>query len=395
MYKMNAQILKMLKDNNWLPLTQNILEDLFANPEYPVILEQYFRKFQYLAKITNNLGKLDIEKIIQLEGLLAEFYSILAKNSVGSTAEDESKYLDQKSSMLQEVSNGLKANHDFNAENYRQMFFLDEVINYIKFGFSLGIKKSLPFELKSDIELEKSIKIFKDWLNCHNELCDLMKEMENTLFKQFSVEWKKNVFNENKIQKCTTSKNNLTIQGPFDVIISFCEDLTLYDSGNQKMISACLYNTKSDITFKNRTFGFLYSFSQENIIAMSPSDAEASTIFYTKNNTLIQCLLSGRPVYSGSQYLQVIQKHLLPIYDYNEFKRKTIKYNEILLKEEAKPYGMLVFREALTRYGVSIIAYCISHKLSMFVREENGDLKYYSEDSLYNYLKDSINPEQL
>ena len=76
MYKMNAQILKMLKDNNWLPLTQNILEDLFANPEYPVILEQYFRKFQYLAKITNNLGKLDIERLIQLEGLLAEFYSI-------------------------------------------------------------------------------------------------------------------------------------------------------------------------------------------------------------------------------------------------------------------------------------------------------------------------------
>lgn len=382
MYKVNAQILKMLKDNNWLPLTQNILEDLFDNPEYPVILEQYFKKFQYLAKIINNLGKLDIERLIQLEGLLAEFYSTLAQNSINNKN-------------VQEVSNGLKANYDFNAENYKQMFFLDEVINYIKFGFSLGIKKSLPFELKSDIELEKSIKIFKDWLNCHNELCDLMKEMENTLFKQFSVEWKKNVFNEDKIQKCTTSKNNLTLQGPFDVIISFCEDLTLYDSGNQKMISACLYNTKSDITFKNRTFGFLYSFSQENIIAMSPSDAEASTIFYTKNNTLIQCLLSGRPVYSGSQYLQVIQKHLLPIYDYNEFKRKTIKYNEILLKEEAKPYGMLVFREALTRYGVSIIAYCISHKLSMFVREENGDLKYYSEDSLYNYLKDSINPEQL
>lgn len=56
---------------------------------------------------------------------------------------------------------------------------------------------------------------------------------------------------------------------------------------------------------------------------------------------------------------------------------------------------MLVFREALTRYGVSIIAYCISHRLSMFVMEENGDLKYYSEDDLYHYLKDSIDPEQL
>ena len=225
MYKMNAQILKMLKDNNWLPLTQNILEDLFANPEYPVILEQYFRKFQYLAKITNNLGKLDIERLIQLEGLLAEFYSTLAKNSVGSTAKGELKDLDQKSSILQEVSNGLKANHDFNAENYRQMFFLDEVINYIKFGFSLGIKKSLPFELKSDIELEKSIKIFKDWLNCHNELCDLMKEMENTLFKQFSDEWKKNVFNEDKIQdkiiKCNTMEEAFNIIKSYPLIGNF------------------------------------------------------------------------------------------------------------------------------------------------------------------------------
>ena len=382
MYKVNAKILKMLKDNNWLPLTQNILEDLFDNPEYPVILEQYFKKFQYLAKSTHNLGKLDIERLIQLEGLLAEFYSTLAQDSVNNKN-------------VQEVSNGLKANHDFNAENYRQMFFLDEIINYIKLGFNLGIKKSLPFELKSDIELEKSVKIFKDWLNCHNELCDLMKEMENTLFKQFSGEWEKSVFSEDKIQECTTSKDNLTLQGPFDVIISFCEDLTLYDSSNQKMISACLYNTKSESTFKNRTFGFLYGFSPENIIAMSPSDAEASTLPYTKNNTLIQCLLSGRPVYSESQYLQVIKKYLLPIYDYNEFKRKTLKYNEILLREEAKPYGMLIFREALARYGVSIVAYCISHRLSMFVREENGDLKYYSEDSLYYYLKDSINPEQL
>lgn len=367
---MNKHLLKKIQNSNWLPMSQKILDNLFDNPDYPIMIEQYFKIFQYLAKTANSYELLDVEKLIHLEGTLAEFYSALAKCSTNSKN-------------VQAISDGLKANHDYCSENWKQIFFIDEVLNYIKFGFSLGIKKCNTFNLKESITLEDSAQIFNAWLNCHVELCELIVILEDSLFNRFSHEWERNVFDQNKIQNNSKSQ---TIKGAIDLIISFSDDLTKYSNSNQKMISACLYNTKSEITYGGRKFGFLYSFSQDSIIAMSPSDAEASTLPYSENDTLIQCLLKGKPTYSERRYLQASQIDLLPIYDYNKFKEKTFKYNEILLKEEVKPYGMLIFREALAQYGIPIITYCISHRLSMFIREKSGDLKYITTNDLYDYL---------
>ena len=295
LYEMNEHLLKEIQSSNWLPMSQKILDNVFDNPEYPTIVERYFKTFQYLAKTTNNYGLLDIEDLIHLEGLLAEFYSALAKHSTNSKN-------------IQAISDGLKANHDFCLENWKQIFFIDEVLNYIKFGFSLGIKKCNTFNLKENIAIENSAQIFNDWLNCHVELCKLIVSMENSLYDRFSPEWERNVFNKNKVQNNFKTQ---TISGTKDLIISFSDDLTKYSYSSQKMISACLYNTKSEVTFDNRSFGFLYSFSKDTIIAMSPSDAESSILLYSESNTLIQCLLSGKPTYSERRYLQASQIDLL------------------------------------------------------------------------------------
>lgn len=150
----------------------------------------------------------------------------------------------------------------------------------------------------------------------------------------------------------------------------------------------------------------MYKYKTDLIIAMSPSDAEASTLSYRDNDTLIHCLLRGTPIESVVRYYQASTLDLETIYDFNKFKEKTFKYNEILLKEEAKPYDMLIFREVLNEISsksttevrtydlvknlYEIMLHCFKHNLALFIRVKDVSLKYIPATKIENFVRESI-----
>lgn len=388
MYEVNSKILNMLKISKWSPTTQTALENLIEDPMYRAIIKQYFSVIRNSVKDLKRNEIFDMDRLQDVEFALAKCYSTLAKYS----AEGE---------RLEKFCNKLYHNIDCKSS-------VDVILKDLEEGFSNFEGKSVIAKLGLKLTTNIIVEIYNVWLDAHTALCDFAKAVEEDLFKLHGEKWYRNVFNLSKI----TNKNEYVLEEPVDIIISFCDDLTKYSDSSQKMISACLYNTKSKTTFDNRSFGFLYRFSKDSIIAMSPSDTESALLQFTENDNLLHCLFRGTPLESAVSYYHASTIDLMTIYDYDVFKNKTYSYNEIMLKEGTKPYGMLIFREALqseikddkddsteslilAQHGLQVITYCICNKLPLFVRESNGDLKYLPAERIKDIVCKAIDTKAI
>lgn len=359
MYEVNAHVLKMLKNSNWAPTTQTALENLIEDMRCKAIIKEYIGVLKNSVRELEKYKGFSKENLLLVEYSLIDFYSTLSKYS-------------NKAKELEEFCNTLRNSIDSNVNT--DDVNTDAVFDNIEKGFCGFTGKRVIAELGIRLDTESIIDIYNAWLYAHSTLCDFAKSLEDKLFELHSDKWSRKVFSLHSVTN--KSPDGYTISEPVDVIISFCKDLTKYDKITQKMISACLYNTKSTMTFDNRSFGFLYSFSPGSIVAMSPDDAQSSMHPYYKNDTLMHCLLRGTPIASIAKFYKISTLNLMTIYDFDEFKNKTFSYNEILIKEGIQPYGMLIFREALTQFGQDVVFYCLGHRLPLFIRENDGRLTY-------------------
>lgn len=394
LYEKNAQILKMLRISKWSPTTQKGLEDILEDPMYKANIEQYFNVIRNSINDIKDSSFYDEGQIKTVGRYLITFYSTLTQystltkgtslNRTSSKSRVEMRTCDLSNKELNDYCEYLTELIDSKNLN------IDEILNTIEKGLCGFISKDVLAKLNIDLDLKAITDIYHAWLDVHEELCTLAMCLEESLKIQHKDNWIRNVFDLSWVDE------SRELQEPADVIISFCRDLAKYDNSTQKVISACLYNTKSNYTFDNRKFGFMYKYKTDQIIAMSPSDAEAALSSYRDNDTLIHCLFRGTPIESIVRYYQASTLDLETIYDFNEFKEKTFKYNEILLKEEAKPYGMLVFREVLAKETdlaknfYEIMLHCFKHNLALFIREKDGNLKYITATKIENFVRESI-----
>lgn len=417
-YEKNAQILNMLKISKWSPTTQSGLKTILEDPMYKYNIEQYFNVIRNSINDIKDSAFYDESQIKTVGRYLITFYSALAQLPEGfpqsTTSNEEStlaKEILNDGNLAQEIPIKVsqsalqrKIINDY-CEYLTELIDsknpnIDEILNTIEKGLYGFISKDILAKLNIDLDLKAITRIYHAWLDVHEELCTLVMCLEKSLKIIHKDSWIRNVFDLSWVNE---SKE---LQEPVDIIVSFCRDLTKYDTSTQKVISACLYNTKSNYTFDNRKFGFMYKYRTDLIIAMSPSDAESATLICRDNDILIHCLFRGTPIESVARYYQASTLDLETIYDFNEFKEKTFKYNEILLKEEAKPYGMLIFREALEETSLQsttevrtcdlaknlyeIVLHCFKHNLALFIREKDGRLKYIPATKIESFVKESI-----
>lgn len=372
MYEVNAHVLKMLTTSNWAPITQTALENLIEDMRYKAIIKEYIGVLKNSVRELEKYKGFNKENLLLVEYSLIYFYSTLSKYS-------------NKVKELEEFCNTLYNSIDSNVNT--DDVDTDTIFDNIEKGFCSFTGKRVISELGIKLDTESIIDIYNAWLHAHSTLCDFAKSLEDRLFDLHSDKWSRKVFALHSLTD--KSSDGYTTSEPVDVIISFCNKITKYDEGTQKMISACLYNTKSTMTFDNRSFGFLYNFSPGSIVAMSPDDAQSSTHPYYMDDTLMHCLFRGTPIASIAKFYKISTLNLMTIYDFDEFKNKTFSYNEILIKDGTRPYGMLIFREAIDQFGQDVVFYCLGHRLPLFIRENDGRLTYVTVARLMkNYKMD-------
>lgn len=263
-------------------------------------------------------------------------------------------------------------------------YFRDFPYTYLRDIDSFRIKAScLKIILRNDMTQDDITKLYTSFINFYFNFFDFITSLEQSIIALHRDSWEGKVFSQVKLAEMEGFQQNkiFKIKEPKNVLISFCNNPKTYLYSSQKMVSTSLHNTLFLATgkqrpFQRRTFGFMYDFSPEEIVGMSPSDAEASEEKFKYIGAIFKYALQGTPISSLVKSFHISPVDFEPLFDFSAFENKTKYYNEILLKEGNEPYGIFVFKEKLEESRIMIFSTCIYQNLPLFICNEDGSMTY-------------------
>ena len=377
-YKTNAHLLEMLKNLKFIPSDKNTLEVIINSTKTAGTFNRYFGMYR---KWFNKVYSTDIEKgkkellslcnssylyyeylykyilntqsFKEVYAALAQLYyqqNPLEHTTIKETYASQDKILDgrddsSESRYLAQLNHRQDYASQINPQQFTDVSKLFDLLERV-FGYRSDCVK--PLKLKSEITLEEIATIYKKYTSLLSELFSAICSLEDRIIKDNWTDWKCDVLGDKALAQLSLN-NKLEIQDPSIVIVSFCNDTSKYFMHTQKMISAMLFKTDTNYSFDDRAFGFMYNAKQEDFIAMSFSDMYSSTVTIESLEESFQTLFCGKPMLTVDKIIEATPIDLLPLYDLNELLNSTYDYNELLLKPDAKPYGIFVWEKRLSK----------------------------------------------
>ena len=153
------------------------------------------------------------------------------------------------------------------------------------------------------------------------------------------------------------------------------------------MISAMLMTTHTTYSFDDRAFGFMYNAKQEDFIAMSFSDMYSSTVTIESLEESFQTFFCGKPMLTVDKIIEATPIDLLPLYDLNELLNSTYDYNELLLKPDAKPYGIFVWEKRLSKCFSQVCSLSTVMHIPLFICRQDGSLLIINWQNVFEDVK--------
>lgn len=385
LYLVNTKIFNMIKNSKWIPSTVTSLESLLNTKLPDISIDLYLTAISqwYEEVYTRQHGLKELIRVIH--ALLLYYQNVqmyLNENNTNDSTDNDITKQDIKKELNDIITFLKQFDNNFSSS-------AEDLFAALAKGFSLICKNSFQIDLKRDLTKKEIEIIYLSFLNSMTLMYDLISSIEEKMFHLHQNAWKTRVLSEQKVKEFNTS-SQFRINGPQDVIVSFCEDINRYSSSNQKIISASLHNTKSRITFKDRRFGFMYNFNPENIIAMCPDDIQSLNTSTTVYTELLVTIFQGIPIHNLTQRMKLSPIDLKPIYNLDEFKENTILYNEIVLSENAEPFGIFVFRESLNSVKAKVFSLAVANRLPLFVCNVDGSLNFVSYDKILEIMDNSF-----
>ena len=415
-YKTNAHLLEMLKNLKFIPSDKNTLEVIINSTKTAGTFNRYFGMYR---KWFNKVYSTDIEKgkkellslcnssylyyeylykyILNTQSFkevyaalaqlyhqqnplehttLKETYASQDKILDGRDDSTESRYLAQ---LYHRQDSASQTNHQQSADVSKLFDLLERV-----FGYRSDCVK--PLKLKSEITLEEIATIYKKYTSLLSELFSAICSLEDRIIKDNWTDWKCDVLGDKALAQLSLN-NKLEIQDPSIVIVSFCNDTSKYFMHTQKMISAMLFKTDTNYSFDDRAFGFMYNAKQEDFIAMSFSAMYSSTVTIESLEESFQTLFCGKPMLTVDKIIEATPIDLLPLYDLNELLNSTYDYNELLLKPDAKPYGIFVWEKRLSKCFSQVCSLSTVMHIPLFICRQDGSLLIINWQNVFEDVK--------
>lgn len=402
-YKTNAHLLEMLKNLKFIPSDKNTLEVIINSTKTAGIFNRYFGMYR---KWFNKVYSTDIEKgkkellslcnssylyyeylykyilntqsFKEVYAALAQLYyqqNPLEHTTIKETYASQDKILDgrddsSESRYLAQLNHRQDYASQINPQQFTDVSKLFDLLERV-FGYRSDCVK--PLKLKSEITLEEIATIYKKYTSLLSELFSAICSLEDRIIKDNWTDWKCDVLGDKALAQLSLN-NKLEIQDPSIVIVSFCNDTSKYFMNTQKMISAMLFKTDTNYSFDDRAFGFMYNAKQEDFIAMSFSDMYSSTVTIESLEESFQTLFCGKPMLTVDKIIEATPIDLLPLYDLNELLNSTYDYNELLLKPDAKPYGIFVWEKRLSKCFSQVCSLSTVMHIPLFICREDGSL---------------------
>lgn len=415
-YKTNAHLLEMLKNLKFIPSDKNTLEVIINSTKTAGIFNRYFGMYR---KWFNKVYSTDIEKgkkellslcnssylyyeylykyilntqsFKEVYAALAQLYhqqNPLEHTTLKETYASQDKILDGRddsteSRYLAQLNNRQDYASQINPQQSTDVSKLFDLLERV-FGYRSDCVK--PLKLKSEITLEEIATIYKKYTSLLSELFSAICSLEDRIIKDNWTDWKCDVLGDKALAQLSLN-NKLEIQDPSIVIVSFCNDTSKYFMHTQKMISAMLFKTDTNYSFDDRAFGFMYNAKQEDFIAMSFSDMYSSTVTIESLEESFQTLFCGKPMLTVDKIIEATPIDLLPLYDLNELLNSTYDYNELLLKPDAKPYGIFVWEKRLSKCFSQVCSLSTVMHIPLFICRQDGSLLIINWQNVFEDVK--------
>lgn len=415
-YKTNAHLLEMLKNLKFIPSDKNTLEVIINSTKTAGTFNRYFGMYR---KWFNKVYSTDIEKgkkellslcnssylyyeylykyilntqsFKEVYAALAQLYyqqNPLEHTTIKETYASQDKILDgrddsSESRHLAQLNHRQDYASQINPQQFTDVSKLFDLLERV-FGYRSDCVK--PLKLKSEITLEEIATIYKKYTSLLSELFSAICSLEDRIIKDNWTDWKCDVLGDKALAQLSLN-NKLEIQDPSIVIVSFCNDTSKYFMHTQKMISAMLFKTDTNYSFDDRAFGFMYNAKQEDFIAMSFSDMYSSTVTIESLEESFQTLFCGKPMLTVDKIIEATPIDLLPLYDLNELLNSTYDYNELLLKPDAKPYGIFVWEKRLSKCFSQVCSLSTVMHIPLFICREDGSLVVINWQDVFEDVK--------
>lgn len=415
-YKTNAHLLEMLKNLKFIPSDKNTLEVIINSTKTAGTFNRYFGMYR---KWFNKVYSTDIEKgkkellslcnssylyyeylykyilntqsFKEVYAALAQLYyqqNPLEHTTIKETYASQDKILDgrddsSESRYLAQLNHRQDYASQINPQQFTDVSKLFDLLERV-FGYRSDCVK--PLKLKSEITLEEIATIYKKYTSLLSELFSAICSLEDRIIKDNWTDWKCDVLGDKALAQLYLN-NKLEIQDPSIVIVSFCNDTSKYFMHTQKMISAMLFKTDTNYSFDDRAFGFMYNAKQEDFIAMSFSDMYSSTVTIESLEESFQTLFCGKPMLTVDKIIEATPIDLLPLYDLNELLNSTYDYNELLLKPDAKPYGIFVWEKRLSKCFSQVCSLSTVMHIPLFICRQDGSLLIINWQNVFEDVK--------
>lgn len=415
-YKTNAHLLEMLKNLKFIPSDKNTLEAIINSTKTAGTFNRYFGMYR---KWFNKVYSTDIEKgkkellslcnssylyyeylykyilntqsFKEVYAALAQLYyqqNPLEHTTIKETYASQDKILDgrddsSESRYLAQLNHRQDYASQINPQQSTDVSKLFDLLERV-FGYRSDCVK--PLKLKSEITLEEIATIYKKYTSLLSELFSAICSLEDRIIKDNWTDWKCDVLGDKALAQLSLN-NKLEIQDPSIVIVSFCNDTSKYFMHTQKMISAMLFKTDTNYSFDDRAFGFMYNAKQEDFIAMSFSDMYSSTVTIESLEESFQTLFCGKPMLTVDKIIEATPIDLLPLYDLNELLNSTYDYNELLLKPDAKPYGIFVWEKRLSKCFSQVCSLSTVMHIPLFICRQDGSLLIINWQNVFEDVK--------
>lgn len=377
-YKTNAHLLEMLKNLKFIPSDKNTLEVIINSTKTAGTFNRYFGMYR---KWFNKVYSTDIEKgkkeLLSLCNSSYLYYEYLYKYILNTQSFKEVY------ATLAQLNNRQDYASQINPQQSTDVSKLFDLLERV-FGYRSDCVK--PLKLKSEITLEEIATIYKKYTSLLSELFSAICSLEDRIIKDNWTDWKCDVLGDKALAQLSLN-NKLEIQDPSIVIVSFCNDTSKYFMHTQKMISAMLFKTDTNYSFDDRAFGFMYNAKQEDFIAMSFSDMYSSTVTIEGLEESFQTLFCGKPMLTVDKIIEATPIDLLPLYDLNELLNSTYDYNELLLKPDAKPYGIFVWEKRLSKCFSQVCSLSTVMYIPLFICRQDGSLLIINWQNVFEDVK--------
>lgn len=377
-YKTNAHLLEMLKNLKFIPSDKNTLEVIINSTKTAGTFNRYFGMYR---KWFNKVYSTDIEKgkkeLLSLCNSSYLYYEYLYKYILNTQSFKEVY------AALTQLNHRQDYASQINPQQSTDVSKLFDLLERV-FGYRSDCVK--PLKLKSEITLEEIATIYKKYTSLLSELFSAICSLEDRIIKDNWTDWKCDVLGDKALAQLSLN-NKLEIQDPSIVIVRFCNDTSKYFMHTQKMISAMLFKTDTNYSFDDRAFGFMYNAKQEDFIAMSFSDMYSSTVTIESLEESFQTLFCGKPMLTVDKIIEATPIDLLPLYDLNELLNSTYDYNELLLKPDAKPYGIFVWEKRLSKCFSQVRSLSTVMHIPLFICRQDGSLLIINWQNVFEDVK--------